>query len=157
MRFEGRVMDQLVTGAQSDIRQVVNMLSTWKLSQGGAMDFDDGKRMAKMNEKNALQTPWTLYGKLFSPQAFSPVSGLSLNDKQELYFHDHQTLPLFVHENYAKTSFSKASGLVGPELQLKRLELVSKAANAISEGDLVERMIRGHVKFSIKSQKRGLC
>jgi len=33
-----------VVGAQSDIRQVLNMLSTWKLSSD-AMDFDDGKNL----------------------------------------------------------------------------------------------------------------
>lgn len=37
-------MDQLVNGAQSDIRQVLNMLSTWKLSSS-TMDFDEGKNL----------------------------------------------------------------------------------------------------------------
>lgn len=42
MKIPANVIDQLVTGAQSDIRQVLNMLSTWKLSSD-AMDFDEGK------------------------------------------------------------------------------------------------------------------
>lgn len=44
MKIPANVIDQLVTGAQSDIRQVVNMLSTWKLSSD-SMDFDDGKNL----------------------------------------------------------------------------------------------------------------
>jgi replication factor C subunit 1 len=44
MKVEGKVMDALVQGSQSDIRQVVNMLSTWKLSQG-SMDYDAGKKL----------------------------------------------------------------------------------------------------------------
>ena len=36
------VVDQLVNGTQSDIRQVLNMLSTWKLSHD-TIDFDQGK------------------------------------------------------------------------------------------------------------------
>lgn len=44
MKVEGKVMDQLVNGSQSDIRQIVNMLSTWKLS-AGPMDFDAGKKL----------------------------------------------------------------------------------------------------------------
>ena len=44
MKIPANVVDQLVTGAQSDIRQVLNMLSTWKLSSD-TMDFDEGKSL----------------------------------------------------------------------------------------------------------------
>lgn len=37
-------MDQLVEGVNGDIRQVLNMLSTWKLSHD-AIDFDEGKQL----------------------------------------------------------------------------------------------------------------
>ena len=36
------VVDQLVQGTQSDIRQVLNILSTWKLGHD-SMSFDEGK------------------------------------------------------------------------------------------------------------------
>lgn len=98
-----------------------------------------------MNEKNTIQTPWTLYGKLFAPSSFSAVSALSLNEKQELYFQDHSAMPLFVQENYIKTNFARANGLSGPEQQLKNLELVAKASEAISDGDMIDRMIHGSV------------
>lgn len=44
MKIPVNVIDQLITGAQSDIRQVLNMLSTWKLSSD-TMDFDEGKNL----------------------------------------------------------------------------------------------------------------
>lgn len=44
MKIPANVIDQLITGAQSDIRQVLNMLSTWKLSSD-SMDFDEGKNL----------------------------------------------------------------------------------------------------------------
>lgn len=96
-----------------------------------------------MNEKNTIQTPWTLYSKLTAPQAFSSVSGMTLGDKIELYFQDHSIMPLFVQDNYLKHKFSRAAGLGGPELKLKNLEIMSAAADAISDGDLVDRMIHG--------------
>lgn len=96
-----------------------------------------------MNEKNTIQTPWTLYSKLFGPQAFSPVSGMTLNDKLDVYFQDHSIMPLFVQENYLRGKFQRAGGEVGPGLQLKNLELASKAAESISDGDLVDAMIHG--------------
>ena len=44
MKIPANVIDQLVAGAQSDIRQVINMLSTWKLSNS-TMDFDESKEL----------------------------------------------------------------------------------------------------------------
>ncbi|KAK4704443.1 replication factor C subunit 1, partial [Phenoliferia sp. Uapishka_3] len=142
IKVDGKVMDQLVAGSHSDIRQIVNMLSTWRLG-ARAMDFDEGKKMAKMNEKNSIQTPWTLYSSLTGPQAFSPVSGLSFDDKLGLYYQDFQMLPLFVQDNYLKGKFSKSSNLQGPDKTLKDLELMTKAAEAMSDGDLVDAMIHG--------------
>ena len=50
LKIPANVVDQLVTGAQSDIRQVLNMLSTWKLSNT-SMDFDEGKDLSVSWEK----------------------------------------------------------------------------------------------------------
>ena len=44
MKIPANVIDQLIEGAQSDIRQVLNMLSTWRL-QNDTMDFDEGKAL----------------------------------------------------------------------------------------------------------------
>lgn len=44
MKVPANVLDQLVQSSQSDIRQVLNMLSTWKLSNS-TMDFDQGKNL----------------------------------------------------------------------------------------------------------------
>ena len=96
-----------------------------------------------MNEKNAIQTPWSLYNQLFGPQAFSAVSNMSFDDKLGLYYQDHSILPLFVQDNYLKTKFSRASNTNGMDKQLKDLELMTKAAEAMSDGDLVDAMIHG--------------
>ncbi|BGP18533.1 hypothetical protein JCM10213_002954 [Rhodosporidiobolus nylandii] len=142
LKLDGKVVDQLVAGSQADIRQIINMLSTYKLG-AKTMDYDESKKLAKMNEKNTIQTPWTLYNKLFGPQSFSPVSGMTLTDKVEVYFQDHSIMPLFVQENYLKAKFSRATGCSGPDLALKNLDLMTKAADAISDGDLVDAMIHG--------------
>jgi len=44
MKIQPTVIDELVRGANSDIRLVLNMLSTYKLSQA-KMDFDQGKEL----------------------------------------------------------------------------------------------------------------
>lgn len=76
---------------------------------------------------------------------------MTLNEKLDIYFSDHSLMPLFVQDNYLKANFSKASGLMGHDLALKNLELMSKAADAISEGDLVDRMIHGFVTPCLSS------
>ena len=61
----------------------------------------------------------------------------------ELYFHDPSFMPLFIQENYLKTFPAKLKNEVGPEKELKHLELMDKAASSISDGDLVDSLIHG--------------
>ncbi|WRT63728.1 uncharacterized protein IL334_000651 [Kwoniella shivajii] len=142
LKIPPNVVDELVKGVNSDIRQVLNMLSTFKLSKD-QMDFDEGKQLVKVNEKNTILTPFTIIDKLTGPYAFSKTSRETLNDRMEYYFHDFSFVPLFMQEHYLKTQPALTNNLNGPEQNLKHLELVSKAADSISDGDLVDRMIHG--------------
>ncbi|KAG6874152.1 hypothetical protein C0995_005570 [Termitomyces sp. Mi166 len=142
MKIPANVIDQLIAGAQSDIRQVLNMLSTWKLSSN-TMDFDEGKNLAKMNEKYSIISPFDITSKMLGPYLFSATSRETLGDKMELYFQDHSFVPLFIQENYLKTQPAKIRDLEGPEKVLKQLELMDRAASSISDGDLVDALIHG--------------
>ncbi|PPQ66601.1 hypothetical protein CVT24_006912 [Panaeolus cyanescens] len=142
LKIPANVIDQLINGAQSDIRQVLNMLSTWKLSNT-TMDFDEGKALAKMNEKHALLSPFDITSKLLGPAVFAPTSRETLGDKMEYYFQDHSFMPLFMQENYLKTQPAKSRNMAGPEKILKDLQLMDRAASSISDGDLVGSMIMG--------------
>ncbi|KAF9793271.1 replication factor RFC1 C terminal domain-containing protein, partial [Thelephora terrestris] len=142
MKVPANVVDQLVEGAQSDIRQVLNMLSTWRLSSN-TMDFDDSKALVKMNEKYTLMTPFTIIQKLLGPYLFSPNARETLNDKMELYFHDHSFVPLFVQENYLKTTPSMARSASTPPEKLKLLRLMDRAASSLSDADIVDSLIHG--------------
>ncbi|OSD01923.1 DNA replication factor C, large subunit [Trametes coccinea BRFM310] len=142
LKIPANVIDQLVQSAQSDIRQVLNMLSTWKLSST-TMDFDEGKALAKMNEKYSVMTPFGVINKMLGPQMFSPTSRETLGDKIELYFHDPSFVPLFMQENYLKTQPSRLRNMDGPEKTLKHLELMYKAAESLSDGDIVDSLIHG--------------
>ncbi|KAJ7075381.1 replication factor RFC1 C terminal domain-containing protein [Mycena belliarum] len=142
MKLPANVIDQLVAGAQSDIRQVLNMLSTWRLSSD-TMDFDEGKSLAKMNEKYTIMSPFDITSKMLGPYLFSATSRETLGDKMELYFQDHSFMPLFIQENYLKTEPAKLRNFDGPMKQLKSLHLMDKAASSISDGDLVDALIHG--------------
>ncbi|KAG1861651.1 replication factor RFC1 C terminal domain-containing protein [Suillus subluteus] len=142
MKIPANVIDQLITGSQSDIRQVLNMLSTWRLSSS-SMDFDEAKNLAKINEKYTILTPFDVTYKILGPYAFGPNVRETLGDKMELYFHDHSFVPLFIQENYLKTQPVKVRNLEGPPKMLKQLELMDQAASSISDADLVDALIHG--------------
>ncbi len=52
-----------------------------------------------------------------------------------------------LQENYLKTQPAKLRNETGPELALKHLELMDKAASSISDGDLVDALIHGWARF----------
>ncbi|KAL2265720.1 hypothetical protein VTJ83DRAFT_6820 [Remersonia thermophila] len=138
------VVNALIEGSGRDIRQIINMLSTAKLDQT-TMDFDQTKAMTKAWEKHVVLKPWDICQKLIGGGLFSPASKATLNDKIELYFNDHEFSFLMIQENYLKTKPAALSdgGYNGRLQNLKYLELVDQAAESISDGDLVDRMIHG--------------
>jgi len=146
IKLPPNVIDALIEGTGADIRQVVNMLSTAKLDQtlgDDAMNYDAGKKMSKAWEKNIIMKPFEIVSKILGGGMFASSSKATLNDKIELYFHDHDLSALMLAENYLGTSPIILNSYSGRERALKGLELAEKAANSISEGDLVDRMIHG--------------
>jgi replication factor C subunit 1 len=142
LKLPTNVIDALIEGSNKDIRQIINMISTAKLDQT-AMDFDQGKSMSKAWEKHVVLKPWDICHKLLGGGMFAPSSKATLNDKIELYFNDHEYSYLMIQENYLSTKPSAVGTLSGREAKLKALQLVEQAAESISDGDLVDRMIHG--------------
>lgn len=144
LKLPAHVVDALIEGSNKDIRQIINMLSTIKLDQV-SMDFDKTKSMTKAWEKHVILKPWDICQKLLGGNLFNPASKTTLNDKIELYFNDHEFSYLMIQENYlsARPAGISSKGYTRREENLKLLELVDRAAESISDGDLVDRMIHG--------------
>lgn len=138
------VVDALIEGSNKDIRQIINMIATAKLDQT-SMNFDQGKAMTKAWEKHVVLKPWDICQKMLSGGLFAPASKATLNDKIELYFNDHEFSFLMIQENYlrCKPMALNGKGHTKREEKLKALELFDQAAESISDGDLVDRMIHG--------------
>ncbi|OAA67173.1 DNA replication factor c subunit [Niveomyces insectorum RCEF 264] len=146
LKLPPQVVDALIEGTNKDIRQIINMLSTAKLDQT-SMTYDQGKAMTKAWEKHVVLKPWDICQKMLGGGLFAPTSKATLNDKIELYFNDHEFSYLMIQENYLNTRPMALTS--GPnshskrQANLKYLELVDNAAESISDGDLVDRMIHG--------------
>ena len=136
------VVNALIEGCRADIRQIINMISTIKVDQQ-AIDFDSGKKMSNAWEKHVILKPWDIVNKILGGGLFAQNSKATLNDKIELYFNDHELSSLMLQENYLGTTPVLAGAYSGREKNLKLLELSDNAAESISDGDLVDRMIHG--------------
>ena len=144
LKMPPNVISALIEGTGADIRQVVNMISTAKLDAKD-LSFEDGKDMSKAWEKHIVLKPWDMVNKILGGGLFNPASKSSLNEKQELYFNDHEFAPLMLQENYLGTNPARLNqyNAEPKKRKLAALELASKAADTISDGDLVDRMIHG--------------
>ncbi|KAL1869069.1 hypothetical protein VTK73DRAFT_3408 [Phialemonium thermophilum] len=144
LKMPPQVVNALIEGSNRDIRQIINMIATAKLDQT-AMDYDQSKAMSKAWEKHIILKPWDICAKMLGGGLFSPASKATLNDKIELYFNDHEFSFLMIQENYLRTkpALLSGKGYNAREANLKYLELVDQAAESISDGDLVDRMIHG--------------
>ncbi|KAL7624026.1 DNA replication factor C complex subunit Rfc1 [Parahypoxylon ruwenzoriense] len=144
LKLSPQVLDALIEGSNRDIRQIINMLSTIKLDQS-SMDYSQSKNMSKAWEKSIVLKPWDICQKMLGGGLFSPASKATLNDKIELYFNDHEFSYLMIQENYLRTkpAVLNQNQYNKREQNLKTLELVDRAAESISDGDLVDRMIHG--------------
>ncbi|OLL24207.1 Replication factor C subunit 1 [Neolecta irregularis DAH-3] len=144
LKLEPQAIDQLVAGTHNDIRQIINLLSTYRLSNS-SMTMDQGKVTSRNAQKHIILKPWDIVGKFLSGGIFHSTNKITLNEKIELYFNDHEFSYLMVQENYLKTNPDLARRVTGPpkEVNMKKLELAEKAAESISDADLVDAMIHG--------------
>jgi replication factor C subunit 1 len=144
LKMPPNVISALIEGTGADIRQVVNMVSTAKLDDQ-TMTFEDSKDMSKAWEKHIILKPWDMVGKILGGGLFNSAANSTLNDKTELYFNDHEFAPLMLQENYLGTNPVRSNKYNGDakRKRLAELSLASLAADSISDGDLVDRMIHG--------------
>lgn len=142
LKLSPQAIDQLSEGTHSDIRQIVNMLQTYKTT-GDGMNYDESRDMAKAWEKHVVFKPWDIAAKMLGQEMFGRNSKKTLNDKLELYFNDHEFSYLMIQENYLRCRPENAGGYSGREQKYRTLELFDKAAEAISDGDLADSLIHG--------------
>lgn len=143
LKVDKNGMDQLIAASQSDLRSVINMLSTWKLGQK-ALSFDDSKALGASNVKPSMGNPFSIYSDLASHGTWSASSKKNLNRKADYYFQEPSLTPLFVQENYLRQQPQLAANILNEkEKSLKVMQLMNKAAAAISDGDVIDSMIHG--------------
>ncbi|XP_063394137.1 replication factor C subunit 1 [Cydia fagiglandana] len=137
IKVPGEALSQLIVAANQDVRQTLNLLSMWAVDRDRA-DADRLARDASQTKKDIKLGPWEAIRKVFSAEEHK---SMSIHDKSDLFFYDYSLAPLFVQENYLQ---------VAPHCPKHEvLERLSRAADSISVGDLVEARIRGSQAWSL--------
>ncbi|CAJ0963742.1 unnamed protein product [Ranitomeya imitator] len=129
-------MNEVILGANQDIRQVLHNLSMWCASSK-ALTYDEAKSNANNAKKDIKMGPFDVVRKVFV--SGEETAHMTLIDKSDLFFHDYSMAPLFVQENYVHVKPAAAGK------SEEHLLLLSKAADSICDGDLVDRAIRSNI------------
>ncbi|XP_032689501.1 replication factor C subunit 1 isoform X2 [Odontomachus brunneus] len=127
-------LDRLIESTNYDIRQVINHLE-FLSGKTAHVETTDKKH----SNKNFKLGPFDVAKKVFNA---AEQRDMNLNDKIGLYFHDYNIAPLFVQENYPAVKLSQAS-------PLQRLERIARTADSISQGDLIEKVMRSSMMWSL--------
>uniref|UniRef100_A0A8C2BGB7 Replication factor C subunit 1 n=1 Tax=Cyprinus carpio TaxID=7962 RepID=A0A8C2BGB7_CYPCA len=134
-------LNEVILASNQDIRQVLHNLSMWS-AKDKVMTYDQAKADANSARKDMKLGPFDVCRKVFASGEES--AHMTLIDKSDLFFHDYSLAPLFVQENYLHVRPAAAGG------NLKNhLVLLSKTADSICDGDLVDKQIRSRQAWSL--------
>ncbi|KAG7314017.1 hypothetical protein KOW79_022513 [Hemibagrus wyckioides] len=134
-------LNEVILASNQDVRQVLHNLSMWSATDK-VMTYDQAKADANKAKKDMKMGPFDVCRKVFVTG--EETAHMSLMDKSDLFFHDYSLAPLFVQENYIHVRPAAAGG------NLKNhLVLLSKTADSICDGDLVDRQIRSRQVWSL--------
>lgn len=120
------VIDQVVQGADCDLRQVINQL------QGDSFNWASTIASFEKKDRSTMLTPFEACRSILAP----PPS-MTLNERLDMFFVDYDFIPLLVQQNYLKC------------FQPKDVSLIQKSASLISFGDLISRAIRAEQNWSL--------
>jgi len=140
VKVASEAVNDIITGANHDIRQVLHHLSLWSVKDK-QLSIENVKEESQRAKKDIKLGPWDVLKKVFSADAHKKMS---IHDKSDLFFHDYNLGPLFVQENYLGVMPHKAR-----DNKNRQLELVAQTAESISSGDIVEKTIRSRNAWNL--------
>ncbi|KAJ2808843.1 DNA replication factor C complex subunit Rfc1 [Coemansia guatemalensis] len=139
LKIDQNAIGQMVKATHNDIRQIINLMSSYAL-RSSTMSYLDSKAFGALNKKEVSAGPFDVIQSYLS---CSDNMAMSFADKLDLYYSDYGIVPLFVQENYIDMWPNGATNDLGA------LEQLSRAADMIAEGDVVEGKLRGSQQWGL--------
>jgi len=121
------VVDQIVQGADCDIRQSINQL------EGDSFNWTSTIHSFEKKDKSTMLTPFEAARLIMAP----PANASSINDRLEMFFVDYDLIPLLIQQNYPKC------------FQPLEINGAVKSASLICQGDTISRAIRSEQNWSL--------
>jgi replication factor C subunit 1 len=141
LKIQPPTLNNIIAMANQDVRQIIHNLSMWTVDNK-VLSFERAESDAAKAKKDLKIGPFEAIRKVF--ESTEETRKMSLIDKSDLFFHDYSLSPLFVQENYPQVMPQAARGN-----RTRHMKCLSRAANAISCGDLVDRKIRSSQMWSL--------
>ena len=140
MSISEEAVDKLYQGCNGDLRQMITSLQMWR-STSSSMSEQDVKHGLESQHKEILQVTVHDVAKKIMSQP------LDISQRMEAFFLNTDMAPLFVQQMYP----SVAMGINCSNKQelARRMAYTAKAADAISDSDLVQESIRGRGNWSL--------
>ncbi|KAM0682981.1 DNA replication factor C complex subunit Rfc1 [Mitosporidium daphniae] len=137
--ISANIVDQLVSSTHGDMRQILNILSTWLLTKD-SLSYDEAKSYSELSKKDTEKGPFDVIGELMSRSSFSSKS---INQLLELYFTDSSLVPLMMQENYVACKPTLPHAKSQKQADFLTLQKISAAADSFSLSDIVDARIHG--------------
>lgn len=135
-QLQDQTVARLAEGCNGDIRQMINLLQTWRTSST-SLSFGQVKERLAVEGKTVIQKSiFELAKGFFTPGIDGSQN--SLFSRTDNYFADSDLIPLFIQENYVNTGAADSS-----------LEKLALAAESISEGDLCNSLVRREQRWEL--------
>ncbi|KAI8976130.1 replication factor RFC1 C terminal domain-containing protein [Pilobolus umbonatus] len=143
LKISANAVDELVAATRNDIRQVINIMSIYRLKEN-QMDYDQAKQSGKNAEKPSNLGLFDIPLELISS---SKARSRTFAERADIYFNDPSLAPLMIFENYIKSVPDKSSRML-TEGNIKmagclEMDLFAKAAESMATADIIDRSIHG--------------
>ncbi|KAH9699375.1 Replication factor C subunit 1 [Citrus sinensis] len=139
-------LEELADRVNGDIRMAINQLQYMSLSLS-VIKYDDIRQRLLSSAKDEDISPFTAVDKLFGFNG----GKLRMDERIDLSMSDPDLVPLLIQENYINYRPSSAG-----RDEVKRLSLIARAAESISDGDIFNVQIRRNQQWQL-SQSSSLA
>mmetsp|Transcript_2927 Transcript_2927/g.5901 ORF Transcript_2927/g.5901 Transcript_2927/m.5901 type:complete len:1033 (-) Transcript_2927:1558-4656(-) len=157
LTVERNAAEAIAMSCGNDVRQVLNLLQMWAQKKNIDGEGDNALTYKKLKDRGkSIQKDEMLRVSLFDAAKLiveGPKDLQSADDKTKLnslfkrtdaFFVDYSFTGLIVQQNYPKVTNSQYQRIKGDdEAEIELMQRFSKAADSMSDYDLVERQIRG--------------
>ncbi|CAN8252524.1 unnamed protein product [Cochlearia groenlandica] len=132
-------LEELAERVNGDIRLALNQLQYMSLSMS-VIKYDDIRQRLLSSAKDEDISPFTAVDKLFGYNG----GKLRMDERMDLGMSDYDLVPLLIQENYINYRPSSTG-----KDESKRMEAIARAAESISDGDIINVQIRRYRQWQL--------